>query len=368
MSKYRYIHFFMHNSTLFNIQFQNFIEENATCRNQLFVYRYRGEEVSKKHQMDTVYDKNIDNVSSVNKYLKKGCCIVVHNLAWEYSELKKIDNIDAQKIIWCVWGGDLYRYPKKLNFFWSGIRSIYHVFNGKYMTQYIAKQKICMFNGIVASFIGDRNYVKQKLHYNGKLYNAVYPMGYWKEDIDRWTNEGKTYKPKEKLNILIGHSGFSFLKHEKYLRKLLKYKNKINIVLPLNYGDDGYIEYIAELAEKLYSANELTIIRENMSQENYCKLLMNIDIAVLDFEHQAALGNIYLLMYLKKHIYLNSKGILYNSFRKLGLTVFDCDIIGHAELKQLHVENDFTKNRHYATEMFDKNIAIQRWNEILLED
>lgn len=86
---------------------------------------------------------------------------------------------------------------------------------------------------------------------------------------------------------------------------MLVYKNEdIKIVLPLSYGDISYAETIETYARTLYG-DKVLILRENLGFLDYVKLIKTIDIAIFDYKHQSALGNIMLLLlWGKKFIYL----------------------------------------------------------------
>ena len=87
----------------------------------------------------------------------------------------------------------------------------------------------------------------------------------------------------------------------------------IHFFLIFSYGDKAYINEV----EKKIGENwdeKVTIIKEFFPYDKYIKLLNMMDIAILDSKRSYALGNISILIGLKKKIFLNRDGILRRAF------------------------------------------------------
>lgn len=358
MKRYRFVHFFLHNSQLFNCQIQHFIRNNFSAEDHCFIYRYE-ENIPKELIQDdnTKHDETIGNPSKLSVYASNADYIILHNLTYNYEDLISVDSECLHKLIWIVWGGDLYRISDKQSKIYLGLRNIYHFINGYTRKKELANHKIRQFAGISALFSGDRYYVSSKIGYNGKILDAGYPLGYYNKDIDCWVKS----KNDSKKTIMIGHSGFEYLNHIKYLEMLKKYKNEIKLLIPLNYGNEQYIEKIKKYLNKYYYDANVDVVLNKLPPDEYCSLLNGVDIAIIDCLQQSALGNIFVLLYLEKKVFLNKNGVLYTGFIKDGVKVYRTDSIRGMSMKELLNKDDYTFNKQYASRILDEKETVKRW-------
>lgn len=364
--KYKYTHLFLHPSPLFNYEAE--MQIRRSCYNvdrHLFVYRNMESAHSDAKERDNVIiDSNLDDIHTCFFYLKESDFIVIHNLIYSYKQLKSIPNEYCNRIIWFVWGGDLYRLPSRQDTFYLALRAVYRSISFKDYGKRIARKKINLFKLINANFIGDRLYLRT-LFNNVPLSDAPYPMGLLNKDLDEWANtsflplfSGKT--------ILIGHSGFPFLNHKKYINFFSKFKQKIRVILPLNYGDKEYSDYIESYSKDVLGDSAI-VIRKPLTHSQYAALLNQVDIAIFDFKQQAALGNIYMLLYYKKKIYLNPKGVLFKGFKSIDIKVYSTrDLFNSSYNDIFYTSDDFSINHDYSSNFFSEQSINKKWNSIFV--
>ena len=303
---YSYIHLFLHTAKIFNHGAQHMVEELSHARNHLFVYAWE-ESLPVRRTEQTILDNSIMGLDGLRKYMEMADYVVVHHLTYSYEQLAALTEEEASKIIWFVWGNDLYRMPARQDRLYLLVRKMYRVLRGKEKYKEQARRTVSHFHAINAGFVGDRDYLRRTFGDKVRLYDASYPMGYFAEDLERWADT----TPHQKLGVLIGHCAAKYIKHKKYLQKLLPYKGKIHLYVPLSYGVDAYSKKIRGLPAALYGEENVTVPLTRMSPEEYVKMLSRVDVAIFDYKQQAGLGNIYLLMYLGKKIFLNPQGTLY---------------------------------------------------------
>lgn len=190
----------------------------------------------------------------------------------------------------------------------------------------------------------------------------LYPSGYYLEEVEQAVNlQNET---RENIQIMIGHSGYAFLQHKKCLNRLLKYKGHIEIHIPLCYGDMKYINEVQNYAYTLFPKEIVHIYHNMMSPKNYIRLLNSMDFVLFDFNHQAAFGNIILLLYLEKNIYLSPYGVMYQNLKTEGIDVFDITEVGCKNLKELAGQKVNGKGKNYAKNLLDKNYITNQWLEL----
>ena len=363
--QYDFIHVFTMGSKIFNLSTVQLIKKVADNFRNLFVFRYEEEYLAAKEiAEDIVLNKKVGDIEEIKVIEKLGRYIVIHGLIYENNNLVKLMVSQAERVIRCVWGSDIYHVYKYNFMLYKLVRKIYRMIMGNTKDDKKAAKVISSFAAIAVGFKGDYFEIRKRYGRNVPIYSALYPMGYYLEDLEKWREAPKQH---DYLNVLIGHSAYRFLHHKKYLKKLRKYGKRVKIYLPLSYGNMSYVTEVKTLATKLYDRNQLVIIEDMRSAETYFKLLCQIDVAIFDFEHQAAYGNMLLLMYLNKKIYLSTSGVMYRGFQQMGLEVDDAKKIGHVDLFKLKDPPISKNNVVYATRQLDLANIENDWKKMFNE-
>ncbi len=352
--KYEFIHYFMIDSPIFNRAIEDIIKMLNEEEKHLFVYRFKNSYDKSNKTENVIYDPSIGKAENINKYMNDHSFIIMHSLCYSGKEYKKIDKNTAKRMIWCVWGSDLYYLKKNVVHFI--LRKIY-----RFITRSESNRKKIIKNlkGITIGFSGDEIELRKKYGDNVPIYYALYPSGYFIDDVEKveWSKE-----PNSKTRILIGHSSYRYLQHKKYINKLSKYKGKIELHIPLSYGDSEYAKEIEVYAENIFGDNDVYIYNKLMNSEEYIKLLKSIDVAIFDFKQQAAFGNIILLLYLRKKIYLSKKGVMYRGLINENCIVYDCNEIGNVEFNEFTYTENYNNNYKYAKNLLDLDYIKDQWN------
>lgn len=169
----------------------------------------------------------------------------------------------------------------------------------------------------------------------------------------------------ESYNILLGHQGEPSENHISILKILLdRFNNEnIHIYIPFSYGNK---DYISETLPKLKSLSndKVTILTDFLSIDDYIQLLNNIDIAIFDEASSMALGNISILLSLRKKIVLNRKGVLYEAFTQLGINCLSSDLLNSITFDSLISPVLYSDNIK-TLEEHDISYIRNKWKEIL---
>lgn len=289
--------------------------------------------------------------------LKSADVIIAHalhrptlNLLLFYPKLLK-------KTFWIVWGEELnIRYTKITtnSFVKEYLRkicySIYDYINKKIMSKikYVALQKT--------------EYQQLKKYYNPDairiILKSYYPYHY-KQIINRDINDNTT-------NILLGHSGWRGYGHLEALDILSKYKEeKIQIYIPLSYGETDYINEVVQKATLLFG-NKIKILSKFMNPDDYNQLLSEMDIAIFNEPVQTGMGNIHALLGFGKKIYLNDSGqnkVIYDDYG------FITEVISSIESRNFSefIYNDVNVSNHNISickNKLDDNLVIEQWKVV----
>lgn len=247
--------------------------------------------------------------------------IFLHNICGPF-ELLKIKNKYAKKIIWRSWGGGRLN-PIKYNK--NYIKNI-----AKYFVNKLVLKKVKLFKAIgvandvdiieLTDVFGTLNYFIQPYSFSGVS-----------KELLECINSNKT---DDCVKIMIGHSGFPDDEHINIAKKLEKYKNhNIKLFFVFSYGEKEYIDNCKNVISNTWG-DKAEFIEQFMKYEDYVQLLSKMDIVFLAAPYSYALGNISILTYCNKKIFLNENGIIARAFQKSSVpysAINDLDTMNYEE-------------------------------------
>lgn len=363
--KYRCVHIMIINSNVHNESIIKVISEIPEEKNE-HIYIIKDEksyEYLKKYE-NVIFEKNIiNNVKILIEYSKKCDYIFFHSLNVSIKYLLAIPKDVANRIIWVTWGHDIYR--KEAITLKEKVKKIFY-----YLLKFpLKKYKVNQFFAIGVGFKYDIIQIKKE--FGARIKILPLPYGYnkgKKEFIDTILN--KSFEKKEKeYKIMIGHCAYSFLNHIEIMKKILKYRNEnIKISLILSYGDQTYANEVEKFAKENFSTNKLEIIKEKMSEKEYIEYLNSVDICILDFKHQAALGNLWRILYLKKKVFLSSNGILKLATNFEGAKTYDVEMLDKISYEELIKPVDDKESCRKCAEFYiNEENYLNMWKNSLNE-
>lgn len=318
--KYKYTHFLLHDEYKFALRLIKIISENDILEtdNHLFITRFPKTYNQISKFKNTILDQH-DFHYLLLKYGINTDFIFVHALNYNVINIifrypKKF----ALKTIWRTWGHDVF-YPK--SFIQEPLKFIF-----KFILFNLYIRKIQQFRLIGIANVCDEIICKKYFKNVKTLILPYRNLGM--EGIFKYAYEyGRNIK-KSKYRIMVGHSGYPSDNHLINLKRLYKYFDKQLIIsLVLSYGEKDYIESVKEKANELFG-DKVEIIQNMMSYEEYIKYLSTVDVAIMDQLFSSALGNISILLYMGKKIYLNRNGIIQKGFSNENVPFIFTDQIG----------------------------------------
>lgn len=376
MKNYKFAHIFTVDSSMYNKSIQKLICETLDSSKHLFVYMHEYSFLFVKNEElgTSVLNKSPCDVNYIKKILKIADFVIIHNMAFSNREISKLSDDEAGRCVWCVWGPDLYKNSNLLgkSSGYNFLRTIYHLFcyqnistaNIERENALLADTKISKFKAICAGFEGDIKEIKNRFP-SISVYQALYPASFFFDDINGWLkNVNKYDENTNRVKILLGHSAFEFLQHKKWLNRLYKIRDKVELFIPLNYGSEKYADKIEQLAKKKFGENAI-VFRERMNPEEYfCKILSQVDIAIFDFNIQSAYGNAILLLFLGKKIYYPENSVMYKGLKKNGVNVFKIEDINVKNINSLK-ENKLNLNDvRFAEKRLKRELFVEQWKMV----
>ena len=366
------LHLMPMNST-FDDDFIVEMNNNFLLDENLFVLSQEREIVN--NQKNVIVAPNRFTSEYINNHYQEFRHIVLHSLFLSEDQIIQLSDEAARKIVWCVWGHDLYQVKKRSPK--SGSMVIHEsvhfakkVLRGTYLKMWFKHQalssKISKFHCVGIDFPPDAMMVHKRFGHKVNVRFGTYFSKFTADNIAK-LRQIRLNRNDKTTNILIGHSGFDFIEHEKYLNLLSKYKDEdVHIFMVLCYGaSKEKISCLKHLAHSIFGEDKCTIYTEMMPKAEYYQMLTQIDIGIFPFKHQSALANTKGLAYMGAKMYFDPKGVLSLGFREGGVHVYDCNAIGKVSFSELISNtNDVDVNAPlFRTFRYFEN--IDAWKSIL---
>jgi hypothetical protein len=268
------------------------------------------------------------NVFAFFRYLYQSEKIIIHGLfSRALVLLLFLQPWLLKKCYWVMWGGDFY-FPEKQS--------------------WLKKQVIKRMGHFITYIKGDYELVQKWYGANGEYHECfMYSSNLYKE---------YNIKPKEHdtINIQLGNSADPTNNHIEVLQSLVRFKDEnIQIFVPLSYGNKDYAEEVITYGKELFG-DKFVALTEFMPFETYLEFLSEIDIAIFAHKRQQAMGNTITLLGLGKKVYLDSKTVQFDFFKKHDVEIFDVNDIDLQILNQKKA----SENKEKIKYLFSKEVLL----------
>lgn len=356
----------------FNSRLIDEINDIFPLENNLFVWKDGSHFAD--YQPNCMADSRMFSAEYLNAHCAEYNHIFLHSLYMKDAELLVLSDEAASKITWVVWGHDLYRVKKPVE---PSFRSIaYHSY--KFLQQFSpfylrrkakAAAKVGRFERIAIGYSYDEHMIRKK--YGPDVPVVCGPYFSKPNPETSLENLRKLHlaQQNDSVRVMIGHCGGTFVQHEKYLKKLAKYRNEnIHIVLVLSYlASKDRIKKLEFMAHSLFGAEKCTILKESMPREEYFKFLTTIDIAIFPYKHQSGLANIRRLLYMGTKLYFDPRGVLAKGLLECGAPINDCRRIGKDSFEEFCKKDDLVNRSSALFDSYNYEKNVSAWRCLLLE-
>ena len=302
MGDYKYIHLLWGHDLKFIGPLLNLFNNSSgsiDISEHLFVTPYDYVYKDIQEYPNVIFDNSNENL--YNKYFTSDIWIISHGYK-SITDFFKVRKRVLNRIIFRTWGGSfVYRKRSNKNFFHNLIHKLFYYF--------YRKRVLCL------AAIGISNYVDEFDIRQSIEKIPLYKLSYTERSrYDYIMNLNKLKCKENVINVLIGHRGSRDNNHLEILEKLKKFKDKIEIYIPLSYGDSDYIKELCSVCECKYKDYNLHLIKDFYKFEEYSKFLSTMDIAIFDGKESYALGNISLLLMFGKKIFISKDSLIAKAF------------------------------------------------------
>lgn len=323
---------------------------------ELIHYGSKDDYFSKEIGINTLWIKSFISIIGNVKMLPKlfnADSIVVHSLAspaliFYLVLFKKIQ----KKVTWVIWGKDLYFY--KL----STKKTVFHE-----IYEWFRKKCFKNIGKIVTILEGDYSRLQQWYDVTGKhiVCNDLYHYA-----VDTQIGEIVANELSDKI-ILLGNSGSVTNRHIEAIDKIKSCTNISKIYCPLSYGGNKkYYQKVIAYGKEVFGDKFVPLV-DFMQRDAYEDMLNSVDIGIFNYNRQEGLGNIWMLMFLGKTIYLNKDTSTGEFFDEFDIRYIDFSEGIKGEKVEILSEVELKKNQTKLGEKINVESSVQKWREILYE-
>ena len=261
---------------------------------------------------------------TIRKLMKQAENIFIHYLTEEVSGIL-FGFRGKAKILWIIWGADLYNYLP-IQLFDQFTLELVSKLDGKFklilkriffLFQYeIRKAVIKRLDYVISPHKGDIRLLNKYFKTNAKWYSQnIYlnPVDFEKIDKNiKFENEIYKLKKNGDKLVLLGNSGTPTNNHLDLMIRLSEMqKQNFKIICPLSYGPPIYINKIVEKGKILFGERFIPLL-EFLKPDVYFFILKQIDLAVMYHNRQQGMGTIHVLVYLGKPICMKKTSGFYH--------------------------------------------------------
>lgn len=364
----KYAHFLIHNSVGWNKIFIEMIvsDNRFQLDNHLFITVNEELYSIFKNKCDIIYESINDYSKLVNKYGDEACWLILHSLPAGWGRDFRIDKKFYDKIIWRTWGHD--SSPAR---YYSGLLSILRhpkwILKGdwklvlKDIKNMRGFKKLRQFKAIGLGSSIDRFAILK--YFRNKKKANTYVLCYGQPGEYEVLHENKSNNSQDGLyHVMVGHSGYGD-DHIKIIDMLKPYeKEKIKLHFILSYGEKDYIESVVRYIKDNWHG-QYEVLSESLSYNDYSNYLSYMDAAILDGMESYALGNVAILMFYGKKVFLNTKGLLSYAFTKFNIYHESTDKIGKLSFDEfIQPVKGCTQNERYHLLTYDG--ILELWKQM----
>ena len=268
----------------------------------------------------------------------------------------------GHKMYWICWGGELYDY--KLGYLGNSCRA-----RRNELLKIMTIKNIGYFCGWHRNEYDD---AKRLYPFLKGTYIDIFMPYKINEAQPNDTLLQDNIKQKS-LKIMIGHSGSKINHHIDAMKKIAFLRNKeVEIICPMTYAlDKEYMNKVKKFGFKIFG-NKFSIYNPKwLDDEKYQKFLSEVDIAIFNNGREQALGNIQILLFFGKKIFVNKKNCALDIFMDLNAYIFEFKKFSNEEQKKfLNPLSNVEKNINRDIAQFyssDKHYS-EVWSQILTKN
>ena len=352
----KYLHIF--SDAPYTHKFINFVKESFNgdehyfiilCNNpkSKFIDFYKSQDNCRVTSSKNIYFKHKNKFHEASK-------VLIHQLNKPVmmASLLMFYPSSFQKMIWIIWGGDVYFYKYKTNSLKDNLLEL--------LRNIIIKK----IPRIVSYIKGDYDKVIEVYNTDAEYIKAWYPSPI---DVDMIAKLPIKEKKDNTIRVVVGNSADPSNEHIKAFKLLEKFQAEdIEVHVVLSYGGSKtYIDSVIEEGKRIFS-NKFKPILEYISFENYLDFINSSDICMLNHKRQQGLGNQLVFFILKKKVFISNATTPFQYYKNNGIDIYSTESLSDVKFENFVFQREENKNKNRELILNDNDIISLRndWNRV----
>ena len=161
------------------------------------------------------------------------------------------------------------------------------------------------------------------------------------------------------LNIWLGNSGYPANNHLDYISIFSKMNiPNLKVWAPLSYGDQDYIQHVITVGHTLLPG-QFGITADYMSFDSFMKAIHAMDVGIMPHKRPQAFGNIQLLLYFGKKVFMDEDSSLYDFLIDASYHIYPLSKMTKEQLETPLMPAEKEHNRTLMIAQFSKDVSQQ---------
>jgi dTDP-N-acetylfucosamine:lipid II N-acetylfucosaminyltransferase len=223
-----------------------------------------------------------------------------------------------KELHWCVWGADVYNLPGAAKMFyepmtWNGFSRYTWVTDVLYTIKlyatnmYYRKAAYAKVNSVLTWMKSEFEYVQRSLNIPAVQWNFFfYENDLPYEQLDQFTS--RTSSSEGSMKFILGNSGTDTNNHVDAVAQLAASGVQADLVIPVSYGSHDYVSFLKK-SLSFYKNGSIEFLDRFLPFDDYLKMLMESDGLIMNHLRPQGYGNILMMMYLNKPVFLNPRNL-----------------------------------------------------------
>lgn len=268
---------------------------------------------------------------------------------------------DFQELNWMVWGGDLYNLPGLDRLCYEPLTFEKYVRRNRSLQNRLYDAKILL----TQSPFSKRAYAKvttvltwMEEEYKFALEHlpveAQHKFFFYENQVPyhQLDSVAQPSQNSDRTVLIVGNSGSPTNNHLDAIQFLEDNRVEADLIVPVSYGDPHYISFLKK--EIKYSFGVVKFLERYMPFDEYVQLMASSDGLIMNSLRPQGYGNILMMMYLEKTVYLNPKNTSLPDLDKAGLKWCSIDSIkspgSREEMQNKKAVTDFLSHDRLTSE------------------
>jgi hypothetical protein len=238
-----------------------------------------------------------------------------------------------KELNWMVWGADLYNLPFIRENFYETITAK-NLSESSSINEWLYLLKVWVTNmpyktkaysnvdHVLTWMNSEYTFARTKipgLRADQRFFFYENPLPYQKLDAVELSGHQPEH---DNPSIIVGNSGYPTNNHLDAVEYLTKNRIEANLYFPVSYGDLKYVKFLKKKLAS-YPLGKVEFIDRYMSFDEYLEFLKSADALFMNNIRPQGYGNVLMMLYLGKPVFLNKKNISLSDLEQNGILTND---------------------------------------------